>query len=244
MAENPDIGASITELHALLLGTDSIDDFLRELAVLAARGLGQGVSCGLTLQPDGRPVTVASSDAVASQVDELQYGLDYGPCLSALRTGRQVRIDDLATDKRWGKYAMRAVGYGVRSSLSLPLIAQDKPVGALNLYSGLSGYFGDAEARQAQWFADNASVAVGIAARLAQQVVMTQQLRSSLASRAVIDQAIGILMAEQRCTAEEAFAILRTASNNRNVKLRDVAADIVTGVTGKPPQPPPFEHPR
>src|ERR1700761_8101133 len=72
--------------------------FPRELAVLAARTLGEGLSCGITLQPNGRPLTGASSDANAAQVDELQYGPDHGPCLTALRQGEEVRIDDLATD--------------------------------------------------------------------------------------------------------------------------------------------------
>jgi hypothetical protein len=83
--------------------------------------------------------------------------------------------------------------------------------------------------------------------QLAAERKLTTQLRAALTSRAAIDQAIGILMAQQRCTAEQAFEILRTASQNRNVKLRHVAADIVTGLTGHPPQPPPFrspDHPR
>ena len=84
------------------------------------------------------------------------------------------------------------------------------------------------------------TVAVGIAARLSADAVLTAQLRAALASRAVIDQAIGVIMAEQRCTTDEAFAVLRTASQNRNVKLRQVAQDIVTGITGAAPQPPPF----
>ena len=96
-----DFTASITELQAVLLSTDSIDGFLRELAILAARQLGEGLSCGITMQPDGRPLTVASSDANAAQVDELQYGLDHGPCLTALRDGERIRIDDLVGDQRW-----------------------------------------------------------------------------------------------------------------------------------------------
>jgi hypothetical protein len=63
--------------------------------------MGEGLSCGITVQPNGRPLTVASSDLLASQVDELQYGLDEGPCLASLRTGQVVRIDDLAADQRW-----------------------------------------------------------------------------------------------------------------------------------------------
>jgi GAF domain-containing protein len=245
MAEDAaDMAASISELQALLLGTDSIDGFLRELAVLAARTLGEKVECGITLQPDGRPYTVASSGPLAAQVDEIQYGLDHGPCLASIRTGDENRIDDLAADRRWRRYALRALAHGVRSSLSLPLTAQGTLVGALNLYSPSPGFFAETQAQQARRFAGEASVAVGIAARLAAQAVLTDQLRASLATRSAIDQALGVIMAEQRCTAEEAFAILRTASHNRNVKLRQVAQDIVTGITGKPPEPPPFKPPR
>ena len=188
MAEEPsDFRASITELQAVLLATESIDGFLQELASLAARELGQGLSCGITLQPNGRPLTVASSDANAAQIDELQYGLDHGPCLTAMRHGEVIRIEDLASDQRWGDYAVRALAHGVRSSLSMPLAAQGRTVGALNLYAGQPRFFGQAQTRQAERFAQDASIAVGIAARLAAQAVLTGQLRASLASRAVID---------------------------------------------------------
>jgi GAF domain-containing protein len=245
MAEDAaDIAASITELQALLLGTDSIDGFLQELAVLAARTLGQQVECGITLQPNGRPYTVASSGPLALQMDEIQYGLDHGPCLASIRTGQENRIDDLAADRRWHRYALRALAHGVRSSLSLPLTAQGALVGALNLYSPSPAFFTETQTQQARRIASEASVAVGIAARLAAQALLTDQLRASLATRSVIDQALGVIMAEQRCTAEEAFAILRTASHHRNLKLRQVAQDIITGITGSPPGPPPFHPPR
>lgn len=205
MAEETfDFRASITELQAVLLGTEGIDGFLQEMAVLAAREVGQGLSCGITLQPNGRPLTVASSDANAAQTDELQYGLDHGPCLTALRTGTLVRIDDLATDQRWRDYAVRALAHGVRSSLSMPLTTPDGPVGALNLYSSRPHFFGQAETRLAERFAQDATVAVGIAARLAAQSVLAGQLRDSLASRAVIDQAIGVIMAQQAGCARAA----------------------------------------
>lgn len=119
MAEgSADVAATIAELQALLLGTESIAGFLYEMAMLAAGTLGGSLSCGITLQTNGRPLTVASSDQLASQVDELQYGLNQGPCLSAARTGQEVRIDDLAADKRWRQYAARALAYGVRSGLA------------------------------------------------------------------------------------------------------------------------------
>jgi GAF domain-containing protein len=145
-----------------------------------------------------------------------------------------------AADPRWRDYAVRALARGVRSSLSMPLMTPDRPVGALNLYSDRLGFFGDAETRLAERFAREAAVAVGIAARLASQAVLTDQLRASLASRAVIDQAIGVIMAQQRCTAEQAFAIMRSTSQNRNVKVREIAEQTITTITGRPLQQPPF----
>ena len=64
---------------------------------------------------------------------------------------------------------------------------------------------------------------------------MSQHLQNALASRAVIDQALGIIMGQNRCTADEAFDLLRTISQNRNIKLRDIAAELITAVTGQPP---------
>jgi len=98
--------------------------------------------------------------------------------------------------------------------------------------------------RLAERFTQDANIAVGIAGRLAGQAVLTDQLRASLASRAVIDQAIGVIMAQQRCTADEAFAVLRSVSQNRSVKVRQIAEQIVTSITGRPTQPSPFDLPR
>jgi GAF domain-containing protein len=150
--ELPDFSVSINELQAVLLGTDSIDGFLRELAVLAARTMGEGLSFGITLQPNGKPLTVASSDANAAQLDELQYKLDSGPGLTALRSGEQIRIDDLATDQRWQGYAVRALAHGVRSSLSTPLIAPDRPVRRLQPVLRHPGFFGADQTRLAERF--------------------------------------------------------------------------------------------
>ena len=230
-------------MQALLLGTETIEEFLAELAGLAILAVGEGLSCGITLQLNGRPLTVASTDALAAQADEVQYGLDQGPCLHALRTGTTVSIEDLASDRRWAAFAATALQHGIRSSLSLPLVSGNETVGAFNLYSQVASSFGSAATRRAERFAQNASGALSIAIRLADHVALTQQLRASLASRAVIDQAIGVLMGQRRITAAEAFAILRTTSQNRNIKLRAFAAQIVEGAGARPPLPPPFDPP-
>jgi GAF domain-containing protein len=231
--------ADFAELQNALLGSESIERFLHDLAVRAARLVTSGLSCGMTIGPQGRPVTVACSEPEAARVDEVQYELDDGPCLHAMRDGRLVRIDDTADQERWPRFEELAASRGIRSCLALPLVAEGKSVGALNLYARSAAAFGTTEVLRAQSFADNASGAVAIALRLASYAALTDQLRSSLASRTVIDQALGVIMAQQRCTQEQAFAILRAASQNTNVKLRDIASAIVTGVSGEQPQPPP-----
>jgi hypothetical protein len=85
--------------------------------------VANGLSCGMTIRPNGRPVTVACSDPLAAQVDEVQYRLDDGPCLHAMRQGILVRIDDTAERARWPRFESKAASHGIGSCLALPLTA-------------------------------------------------------------------------------------------------------------------------
>jgi transcriptional regulator with GAF, ATPase, and Fis domain len=237
-----DAGGDFKELQDALLSTESVEQFLHEMSILAAGLVRGGLSCGMTVQSGGRPMTVACSDPVAAQIDEVQYKLDDGPCLHAMRDGHAVRIEDTkdtGVKTRWPEFEARAASHGIRSCLALPLTADGRPIGAINLYARTASAFGTAEARRAENFAENASGALTLALRLSSHVLLIEQLRSSLSSRTVIDQALGIIMAREHCSQSRAFAILRSASQNSNVKLREIASAIVTSVTGEPPQPPP-----
>ncbi|MDT0347970.1 GAF and ANTAR domain-containing protein [Pseudonocardia sp. DSM 45834] len=128
-----------------------------------------------------------------------------------------------------------ALGHGVRSSLSLPLRAGGRVLGALNIYSLHPRAFGTQEQLVAGRFADEASRALELAMRLAERTEMSEHLQIALASRAVIDQALGIFMGQNKCGADDAFDMLRSISQNRNVKLHDIAAEIITAVAGRPP---------
>jgi len=236
---------NIRNLHQALLSTQGVAEFLHEMAILAARLAGAGLYSGMIVRPDGKRATVACSDPLTARVDEMQYELGDGPCLHAMRDGRMVRIEDTAEKSHWPEFEAQAASHGIRSCLALPLNADGKLIGALNLYAREASAFGAAEARLAEDFAENASGALSLAIRLASRAALIEQLRSSLASRGVIDQALGIIMAREHCTQDRAFAILRSASQNGNVKLRDIAGAVVTSVTGEPPQPaPPFEEGR
>jgi GAF domain-containing protein len=216
-------------LQELILSTQGMTEFLDELVQLAATGHG---SCAITVRLDDRSRTVASSDALAARADEIQYAQGEGPCLESIRTGHVVDAPDLASDDRWGNYRSYALAQGIRSVLSTPLGVDGQQFGALNLYSTEADGFGaEARAQAARW-AQQASGAVGVALRLAERTRHGQQLAEALTSRSIIDQAIGILMAQQRCSSGVAFEILRSASQGRNVKLRTIAADIVHAVGG------------
>jgi GAF domain-containing protein len=227
--------AAAAELQQLLLATDDIAEFLHELVALTVSVLPGDLFCGITLRRDNQVTTVASSDERAGQVDEIQYGHDQGPCLTSLATGEVVLIDDLAEDDRWDAYQLPALAHGVRSSLSLPLHRDGKAIGALNIYATRPHAFGEQEQLDARRFAAEASRALALAVRMAERTEMSEHLQKALASRAVIDQALGVVMSQNRCTADEAFEMLRTISQNRNVKLRDVAGGIVAAVSGQPP---------
>jgi GAF domain-containing protein len=235
-----DVAASIMELQYLLLATSGMQDFLQELAVLAARTVERGLLCGITVQPPGGgPITVASSDVQASQVDEVQYELDDGPCLRSMRTAKQVMVPDTTGPERFSGFSARAAANGIRSCLSMPLTTEGV-LGAMNLYAPVPNAFGKAEVQRAELFAASVSAALALAARQSSSAELTGQMREALASRAVIDQALGVIMSQERCTTSQAFNILRSASQNRNVKLREIARQIVTGVSGEPPRPGPF----
>ncbi|WP_407343946.1 GAF domain-containing protein [Pengzhenrongella phosphoraccumulans] len=180
-----------SELQNLMLTTEVVESFLQEIADAAATALGGAISASVTISREGRPVTVASSDAYAAQFDEVQYSHLEGPCLTALRTGQTILMDDLAVDSRFRQYSPRALALGVCSSLSLPLTGGDSTVGALNLYARHIHGFGAAEQASAAQFARDVSRALGLAIRLAEKVELTEELRAALRSRTLIDQSLG-----------------------------------------------------
>jgi GAF domain-containing protein len=226
---------AVAELQQLLIDTESLTEFLAEVCRYAAATFGPGLSCGITLSREGRPFTVAGSDDTAVNLDEVQYGHHDGPCLTCIRTGEVVTIHDLATEDRWGNYRSDALAHGIGSVLSLPLLINTGEYGALNFYAAQAGVFSAEELRRAEGFAAEAARALHLAWRLADQVELTHNLEAALGSRSIIDQALGIIMGQNRCTADEAFEILRAASSHRNLKVREVAHNIVSRVSGTPP---------
>lgn len=236
-------GAALVELAGLLLSTDTFQDLLQGVSELSVRTVGPAATCGITLSHAGRVTTVASADALANLLDEQQYERDEGPCLQALSTGEVVLADDLAVEHRWDDYPAFALGHGIASVLSTPFVVAGAPVGVLNLYARAPHVFDAGARRLAHLLAGQAMLATTAALRHYDEVSLSENLRSALSSRSVIDQAVGIVMARQRCDAAEAFAALRTISQRRNAKLRVVASELVAAV-GRAEAGPPAARPR
>lgn len=225
------------QLQELLLESGGITEFLDEFAATLARALstdGDGVWCAVTLLRPKRSTTVAASGPQAEALDEIQYHYGDGPCLTAAREHRVVHVPDTRTDPRWPEYGKAAAAHGVLSALGIPFELGGEAAAGLNVYSDRAHKYDRATIEVVRRQVLTMSTTLRMAVRLARHRDTEADLRAAMESRTTIDLAVGIVMGQNRCTQEEAFDILRTASTHRNVKLRDLAADLVATV-GKGP---------
>lgn len=232
-----DDGKVFRRLQALLVDVEDLSGFLVAVARVAASVLGDSTACGITFRYDGNMLTVASSDERAEMLDETQYRTHDGPCLEAARTGRIVDVPDTRKEGRWPDYVAIAVEAGVRCSVSLPMTLGEDTFGALNVYGfDRSHQFDDAERRRLEIFAAQAAGTLRVGALRIDDGALLNQMEQALASRTLIDQALGIIIAQQRCTATAAFGLLRAESQRTHRRVRDVAADLIGRTSGQPPE--------
>ncbi len=212
----------------------ALDDLLQRVVLLARHAVGKAHSVSITLADAGHFRTSNTSAAEALAIDEAQYEGDGGPCLQAIRTARQVEVEVSSDGVQWPLFREQAEEVGVASVLSTPLVqSPGQAIGALNIYARESGGFGESERLTAGLLGEHASVLVGDALALLGATHLNEQLRTALASREIIGEAKGIIMERQTCTRDEAFDILRRASQRENRKLRDLAEELVLRVEGR-----------
>ena len=173
---------------------------------------------------NGRFLTAAASDDVARRIDETERGLDDGPCVDAI-VEEAGQIDaDLTDGSQWPRLADWVLEHTpVRGMAGYRLLVDDEKVGALNLYADVPGALTGPAADQATVFAAFASVALTAAARSE----TSAQLREGIRSNREIGKAVGLLMAFHKVDDEEAFAILRRTSQDLNIRLAEVAHEVV-----------------
>lgn len=204
-----------------------LEDLLTRVATYAVKAIPGADGAGLTLLEDDRADTVVATAEFVREIDDIQYRIGQGPCITAAREARTVVSGSLGGDPRWRKFGGSVARLGVHSVLSLPLITPDGVVGAMNVYARDRHVFDERAAELGEIFAVPAAIAVQNAQVLAQTQRLATQLQSALEKRGVIDRAIGILMSRTGSTEPEAFARLRGLSQGSHQKLAVVAAQIV-----------------
>jgi GAF domain-containing protein len=169
---------------------------------------------------DGRIETLAGTNQLVWELDSIQYDLDEGPCVKAIREASVVTAEDIRHDQRWPRYVPEAVKRGLKAQMGLRLYTHEQTLGGLNMYSTQNAKIDPDAWMAAEVFATHAALSLGHARK-------ESQLNDALASRKTIGQAIGILMGRYQINDERAFQFLIRASSTSNLKLRDIADEVV-----------------
>ena len=188
----------------------------------------------ITVPRNGRLGTVAASDDVVLEMDHDQYDTGQGPCLDAATQGISFHITQLAGESRWPDFVPRASARGIQTILSTPLLAHDRPIGALNLYSRTGAAFAEHERDWAGKFAEQAALVLDASTRDEEQDDLESQVWVALASREAIAMAQGVVVHRYDTSPARAYTLLREHSRHTAVPLRDVC-DLVVASRGLEP---------
>lgn len=221
---------ALRALSQFVVAKMSLGETLLRVSQVTTNAMPAADMAGISLLgTDGKPTTGVFTDPEAPEIDSAQYASGRGPCLDSWRLGKVIRLDSIDEAKAdYPEFAEAAGAHGIRSTLSLPLVAGDDAAGAMNLYSRTENGFTAEDESVGMMLASAAAIVLINASAYWQAAQLGEQLSQAMQSRAVIEQAKGILMARSpRLTADEAFDMLRKASQRENIKLRDIAQRIV-----------------
>ncbi|SDF22607.1 GAF domain-containing protein [Blastococcus fimeti] len=224
---------AFAELGRVSFEETSMEALLQEVADLSKQVMPSVTEASVTLITGDRATTAAWTGQLALDLDESQYASGFGPCLDAA-VGQELReITDAREETRWPDYTPVCVERGALSSLAVPVPVREDIHGSLNLYATEPHAFDDVARDTGREFASYVAVAVRNIHLYETTRDRAEHLDAAMRSRAVIEQAKGILMSQRRCDADTAFTLLAGASQRSNRKLRDIAQSLVDGVSGQ-----------
>jgi GAF domain-containing protein len=222
---------ALLRMSGVLLTRESVNTVVELVTTLASATLPGTTGAGVSLVDEAGKRTTAASDPLVEEADLQQYELDEGPCLSAARERAVIRIDDLHNERRWPRWREAVAELELRSVLSAPLVAGDEAIGAIKVYSKEVAAYDARSEELLGLFARQAAILLANMQSLQDAQQLSAQLRGALTSRDLIGQAKGVLIAQGAAGEEAAFRMLVSASQRSNVKLHDVAGQIVAAVT-------------
>lgn len=226
---NPEVEllCKLAEATRLVSEPDPLAGTLQRICGVADESL-PGCEVGMSLGGAARQLeTGASSTERAERLDAAQRDAEEGPCLDALSTQVALAADHTRLVQRWRRFGPVATAAGVRAVLALPFLVDDRSRGAINVYAFQERALGDQAVRLARLLADQATNVVGNAQAYARSTALSRNLSLAMQTRGVIEQAKGIVMWHRSCPEEEAFELLRRASQTNHVKVRDLARELV-----------------
>ncbi|MEV1290864.1 GAF and ANTAR domain-containing protein [Pseudonocardia sp. NPDC049635] len=232
LAEAGPLARQFTALTGELLASGTVGDVLARVVAAARRVIPAADLVSVTLRDgDGRFHTPVQTGPAASDIDAEQYRSGRGPCVEAARPDGPAlaHSDDLRSEERWPEFARAAVRHGYLSVLASSLVPDAAPPrlpGALNVYGRGTDAFAPADRDRLLLLSTHASLALATCTAVSAAELQEAQLRQAIASRDVIGQAKGILMARRGLTAEAAFDVLRRTSQDLNVKLVELAGTL------------------
>ncbi|MEU6078573.1 GAF and ANTAR domain-containing protein [Micromonospora sp. NPDC047074] len=222
--------ALLRELTAGLIAIDDFDEALDAL-VRIARDAVAGVSwCGFTALRAGEPAGVAASDGRLAGLDDLRHGPD-SPAMDAIRLREMVLSDHLGREPRWPAWTPRARELGVHGVISAPVDVDEQVIGAINLYAGAADLLTPGHQLTAMLLAEHAGLLLAAVRDRARKAAQAGELDPAQLGDGVIGQAIGVIMTQRGCPAEEALDVLRSAASSLDIPLREVADRLVSTVS-------------
>lgn len=223
-----DAASAFAELGRILHDDQPLTPTLQRVAELARDTIPELTDVSITLMDDDKPRTVVFTGSLAVDLDERQYANGFGPCTDAAASGNTITVDTKHPGDNYPDFADVAANRGVTHVLSVGLPIPQRTVGALNMYSSAEAAFADDSIILAETFAGYAAVAIANTVSYRNALDLAANLHAAMESRAVIEQAKGIIVAREHCTTEQAFTILARMSQRSNAKLRDIATTLVT----------------
>ena len=227
MADGDEVLRGLNALTQFLVGDTTMSQTLQRIIDLAAEAVPPAAYTGLTMLVDDKVTTSVFSDPDVPEIDQAQYEAGNGPCLDAFRHSKIYEIPSTARDATWPEFSRAALDHGIRSTLSMPLAAGGSALGALNFYSETEHGFSEPDRQAAKAFATQTAVVLMNAQAYWEARTFGENMEQAMRSRATIEQAKGILMAQSKVSPDDAFEMLRMASQRENRKLRDVAQGLV-----------------
>jgi GAF domain-containing protein len=218
----PDAGRAIAAAVRTINQSQTLEETLQKIAEVARKSVPGFDQVGISaLHKDGRVETKAATGDLVYRLDDIQYSLGEGPCVDTLRESTIVPVPRIRHDRRWPRFVPQAVELGLRSQLAVKLyLDSEATLGGINFYSTNSEELHPEAEALAELFAAHSAIALGHARE-------RETLNEALHSRKVIGQAIGILMERYQMNEDRAFAFLVRASSHENIKLRDIARELV-----------------